>query len=226
MKAVRELNNFLPGIYKVGKISRQDVHFIVGKIREILEIKGVYKNKYPELNLFCNWCFHPELTGSETVFKALIRISKSIADCLNEGMSNEEKVKHTKTFISISANILDIPRLRVGLKSVLENFGIDAKIATEKIWWDSFVQLLVQEVSEKPLKFPDNVVSGAVIKGHFYDAFKELINISKSDHCKVIFLEITADAQEKRYKIHLKTLSGMTYILDLLGREADSAYFP
>jgi hypothetical protein len=225
MKAVRELKSFLPEIYRQRKISRQDIHFIFGKIREILENKRNYQRTYPELNLFCNWCLHPELSASKTIFNALIRISKSITDALDKNMTEEEKVITTKNFISVSANILNIPKLRVGMKSVLESFYIDARITNEKAWWDACLQLLLQEVSEKPIKFPENIVSGEVKKGDAYNSFQKLMNISSDrDHDKVISLEIKVDEDAKQYMLHLKTLSGMTYILGMQGKEPDAAY--
>lgn len=172
MKAVRELKSFLPEIYMQRKISRQDVHFIFGKIREILENKRNYQSTYPELNLFCNWCFHSELSASKTIFNALIRISKSITDALDKNMNEEEKVIRTKNFISVSANILNIPKLRVAMKSILESFYVDARITNEKAWWDACLQLLLQEVSDKPLKFPENIVSGEVKKEMHTTHFK------------------------------------------------------
>jgi len=224
MKAIRELNHFLPELYREGKISRQDVHFIFGKIREILESNKKYQSIYPELNLFCNWCFHPKLSASKTIFSALIRISKSIAYALDKDMNEEDKVIRTKEFISVSANILNIPKLRLGMKSVLESFDIDARIVTEKAWWDSCMQLLLQEVSEKPLRFPEDVVSGELTKGLAYKAFQELMKISDNSNDKVISLEIKADDREKQYMLHLKTLSGLTFILALLEKEEDAAY--
>lgn len=51
------------------------------------------------------------------------------------------------------------------------------------------------------------------------------MNISSdSNHDKVISLEIKVDEREKQYMLHLKTLSGMTYILGMQGKESDVAY--
>ena len=225
MKAVRELKMVLAGIYNSGNLTRQDVNFVISKVREILENKGAYKNAYPELNLFCNWCFHSKLSGSTTIYKALINISKSISNATAPEMSDEEKVNTTKDFISISANILNIPNLRIGLKTVLEDFGIDARVATEKVWWGRLLRLLLNEITEKPLQFPDNVVSGEITKGHAYDAFIKLIEMpGKDNHDKIISLELHIDSKEKAYMMHLKSLSGMTYILGIQGDEPDENF--
>lgn len=221
MKAVRELKRDLPNLYNSKKIEQKDVIFLFGKVREILENKKKYQTDFPELNLFCNWCFHSKLTSSRTIHSTLVKVSKSLSSAIHVGPDTDPR-DMTKAFIQIGSNILNIPKLRKGLLTVLEKEGIPPTIATSKEWWDACLQLLIFEISEKPLEFPENVLNGSSKDNKYFNEIMQLPGPLGQD--KIIRLEVKLDEGENSYKLHFFTHSRVTYVVDLFGKEDEGAF--
>lgn len=226
MKAVRELKKELFNLYSRKQIEHRDIIFIFGKVREILEHRGNYKSAFPQLNLFCNWCFHTSLKSSKTIYRYLLDVSIAISKAATTS-NNEEAKETTNNLVAIGANILNIPQLRIGLKEVLTEQGIDATICNNREWWNACVQLLLYEISEKPLQFPEDVVTGQNQKGDAYKFFSQILQLPHSrDFDKVIRLEVKLDEKENQYKLHFSTLANVTYVVNVHGMEPESAFAP
>ena len=230
MKAVRELKRELPSLYKREQIEPRDIIFILGKVREILENKGEYKEEYPELNLFCNWCLHTGLSRSKTIYRALLNVSKAISSATNVPPDGNPQ-ELTNVFLDTGSNVLNIPRFRLGLKHVLNEQGIDTIITDRKNWWDSFIKLLLHEISEKPLEFPADVIEGIDTKSQAYQFYKQVLELPNAlNHDKIICLRVMNDEGKFENKngsiftLQFTTLSGVHFVVELRGKENESAF--
>ncbi len=224
MKAVRELNKEMPYLLKRGRLEQRDILFLFGKVREILENEGKYKSQFPQLNLFCNWCFHSKLSASKTIYNYLLKLSTSISK-ESQVKDGEDSRENTRRFISIGTNILNIPELRKGLTTVLKDHHIDTTISTNKKWWEACLQILLNEISEKPLEFPQNVINGSKKNKSAFKIYEKILQLPNSlNHDKIIRLEVRIDEKEKKYKIDLTALSKVVFSLELHGQENDSAF--
>lgn len=219
MKAARVLKRELENLYYRKKIEPRDVLFIFGKVREILEHRRKYKSQYPQLNLFCNWCFHTALKDSKTIYRYLLEVSIALSEASNTGSEESARIT-TENFIKVGANILNIPKLRVGLKAVLSEQGIETTICDNREWWNAFVQLLLHEVSEKPLHFPDDVVMGDKKDGNAYKFFSQILQLpNQRGFDKVIRIEINLEERVNIFQLHFTTIGNVVIVVDLQGRE-------
>ncbi len=230
MKSVRELKRELPLLYKRGKIELRDITYLFGKVREILENKGALKEKYPELNLVCNWCAHAKLSGSKTIYRALLDASKSLSEATNVSAGNNPG-DMTNAFVKVAGNVLNFPAVRQGLKAVLEQHSIDSTITNTKKWWDACLSLLLHEISEKPIEFPEKVLEGLDVKSKAYKFYKQVLELpSRENHDKVIGLKIMLEENsplfegKNGYVAYFKTLSGVNIVVDLQGKESEDAF--
>ena len=230
MKCARELKRELPLLYKRGKLELRDISYLFGKVREILEHKAIYKNNYPELNLFCNWCSHIRLSSSNTIYRALFEISKAASEATNVKIGNDAG-DMTNKFIDVCGNVLNIPRVRLGLKAVLEEQKIDSRIAVNKKWWDACLQLFLLEVSEKPIEFPQKVIDGTDTKSKAAKIYNKILELPNSlNHDKIISLKVMLEEKsplfngENGYSYHITSISGITYVVVVQGKEDENAF--
>jgi len=221
MKCVRELKRVLKSLKEKGGISLDDVVTIELRLRQLLDEKGKYKNDYPLVNLFCNWTVHTKLKHSNTIYKYLLSVSQLISNSIGL-YSGEDPKEATNLFIQKSGNILQIPELRKSMIEIFQNEGIDTFLIGQKKWWDGFVILLLKELAEKPLQFPEEVIEGKEVKNasKIFEEIKQLPH--PNDWDKVFKLEVL----EKDNKYHLKfsTLGSVDYIVELLGNEKNDAF--
>ena len=222
MKCVRELKRILADLKRKGGISLDEVVSISIKIRQLLELKRQYQNDYPIVNLYCNWVVHTKLRHSNTIYKFLLEVSNSISSAI--GLYNGEDPKEaTRLFISKAGNILQIPDLRKGIKAIFLKEGIDTYLCDTKEWWEGFVTLLLKELSEKPLAFPDEVIKGTKEVKGATEAFKKLNKLPHANNWdKVYSLEITE--KDNKYHLEFSTLGNVKYVVELLGKEPKEAY--
>lgn len=120
------------------------------ELRELLELKNL-QNKYPILNLYCNWCLHSGLSSSSTIY----RILEEITDIF---LSERDLCSE---FISHVNRILSMENLR---KEMLELFALqkipDFWISINENWY-GFRQRLLSNVVQKPIQFPPSIASEA-----------------------------------------------------------------
>jgi len=96
-RALSELNILL----NKSPLYRSDIVNIISQIRNLLE-KHNLKSEYQALNLYSNWTFHPQLTGSIVCYKIL----EQLTDILIQHDTGNPKI------IAEVMNILLIPELR------------------------------------------------------------------------------------------------------------------
>ncbi len=222
MKCVRELKRNLQELKRNGRITLVEVVSIVVKLRQLLELKRKYQNEFPIVNLYCNWVVHTELKRSNTIYKFLLEISKAISNAihLSDGKGAKES---TEMFTSKAGNILQIPELRKGVREILVREGIDSYLCDNKVWWEGFVTLLLKELTEKPLAFPDEVINGTKYVKKATEVFEEIKSLPHAnDWDKVYSVELVD--KENEYHIEFNTIGNVKYVGKLLGKEPDEAY--
>ena len=222
MKCVRELKRSLADLKKKGGISLDEVVSISIKIRQLLELNKKYQNDYPIVNLYCNWVVHTKLKHSNTIYKILLEVSRLISNAIHV-YDGEDPKEATRLFISKAGNILQLPEFRKGIKGIFLKEGIDTYLCDTKRWWEGFVTLLLKELSEKPLAFPDEVVKGTKeVKGAtaVFEELNRLPHVNNWD--KVYSLEIIE--KDNKYHLEFSTLGNVKYVVELLGKEPKEAY--
>ena len=222
MKCVRELNQLIEELPKRGSLSQDDVNSILLRIRQLFEINRKAKNQFPLLNLFCNWVVHTSLRDSNTIYRFLVDISKSISAAIHLP-NGEDAGEATQQFINHAGNLLQIPQLRRDVREVLRQQGVAIYLTDRKEWWDAFVLLLLREISEKPLEFPPEVVDGTKENkkaSKFFNELKALPDMYDRD--KVIRLDIFE--KEGKYYIRLESVGRLQYVVQLQGREGREAF--
>jgi len=222
MKCVRELRRLLSALKKKGGISIEEVVAICVEIRQILELNRKYQNEYPIVNLFCNWVVHANLDRSNTIYRCLFDLSASISNAIHV-KDGEDPVEATRIFIGTAGNVLQIPKLRKGIRGIFSNENIDTYLCDTKEWWDGFVTLLLKKLAEKPLAFPDEVINDTkYIKGAT-EKFEQLNKLPHANNWdKVYSLEIRE--KDNKYLLELSTLGRVKYVVELLGKEPSEAY--
>lgn len=218
MKSVRMLNKELPIIYERGIIDNKDITYIFGKVREILENRKKYKSDYPELNFFCNWCAHSKLSSSNVIYNMLLKLSQSLSAAIDL-RPGDDGAELTAAFVKLSSAILSIPKFRLGLQKVLEDQGINSKITRDDELWYNCMCMVLNEVSEKPIGFPDNILDGSCVKGKPYQIFQSIKSLSSEDDVgKIISLSVHFEEKAHIFQggdgfvFHMKTMTGVNLI--------------
>jgi len=222
MKCVRELKKIFIVLKDRREINLSEVVSIFLKIRQLLELEKKYQNDYPIVNLYCNWVVHTRLKHSNTIYNFLFEVSKSISNAM--GLYNGEDPKEaTNIFINKAGNVLQISDLRKGIKAIFLNEGIDTYICDNKEWWENFITLLLQEISGKPLAFPEEVINGTKEVKGASKIFRKLQALPhKYDWDKIYSLEISE--KNKKYHLEFTTLGRVVYVVELQGKEPKEAY--
>jgi hypothetical protein len=222
MKCIRELKELINHISSKGRLERSDVNNVFVKIRQIMENEKKFQNEFPIVNLYCNWVVHTKLKDSKTIYRFLVSISKNVSSSFN--IINADDAKDaTNHFILSAGNIVQIPALRQGIKSIFRDKKIDCFLVNKKECWDAFITLLLQEISDKPLEFPESLVNEGKPHKRASKFFEELKSLPHNyDWDKIIRLHIF-DENEKYY-INLESIGRAHYVVELLGREAPEAF--
>ena len=222
MKCIFELKRLIVNLDQRGRISQEDVVSILLKIRQLFEQERQYQNRYPIVNLFCNWVIHTTLKHSNTIYSFLLEVSKSISTAIHLP-KGEDPQEATRLFIKIAGNVLQIPNLRKGIKEIFNEQGLDTFLTDRKEWWDAFVTLLLKDISGKPLEFPKEVVEG---KKEIKDATKYFTEIRALPHIndwdKVIRLEVFE--KSNKYHIKLESMGHAHYVVKLMGNESEDEF--
>lgn len=222
MKCLRELRWLLEDLPKRAALTQDDVISIFLRIRQLFEMEKNLQNQYPLLNLFCNWVVHTKLKDSNTIYRFLVGVSKSISSAIHL-QNGEDAREATNQFISHAGDLLRIPQLRRDIRKLFQQQGIETYLTDKKEWWDGFIALLLREIAEKPLEFPAEVVDG--VKEHrmaspFFRELKALPH--KNDWDKVIRLVIFE--RDGRYHIRLESMGRVQYVVQLMGKEGEETF--
>lgn len=139
-RALNELNILL----NRSPLSRSDIVNIISQIRILLEEHNL-KSKYQALNLYCNWTFHPQVSGSIVCYKIL----EQLTDILIQHDTGNPKI------ITEVMNILLIPELRNDFIKFCKHFKLPTVHFTEHSNWEGILGLIIYNLIDRPLEFPN-----------------------------------------------------------------------
>ncbi len=145
------------------------------ELRELLELKKL-QSKYPILNLYCNWCLHPELSASNTIY----RILEEITDIFLS------EIKIGSEFIGHVNHLLSMENLRKQMLELLAAENIpDYWISINENWY-GFRQRLLSNVVRKPIQFPpgtdaiaEKIGRGETVPNHLKKAAEIFLRIKR-----------------------------------------------
>ena len=145
------------------------------ELRELLELKKL-QSKYPILNLYCNWCLHPELSGSNTIYRILEEITDIF---LTENDIGSEFIDHVNRLLSME-------NLRKQMLELLAVENIPDYWISMNENWHGFRQRLLFNVVRKPIQFPlgrdaeaDKLDRGEAVSDHLKKAAEIYLRIKK-----------------------------------------------
>jgi hypothetical protein len=217
MKAVRELKRELIHIGKKANLVPGDIVNIMSKIRTILEEDGKLKSQSPLVNLFANWCLHGKITHSKVVYNCLYSISKNISRYLN-GVENYPSIVHE------AMNTLNIPEFRKQLIPIFHKHKLPDFIIHSQNWWEGFIQIMLHELSEKMVSFPDNVISGNDTNHFSYPIFKKILDLANKNGKNSGFVKLHIELIDDRFYICIDTLNEATFVFECRGKELRSRF--
>jgi hypothetical protein len=113
------------------------------EVRELIELKKT-KSEYPLLNFYCNWCVHPELSDSNTIYNILEEISEIFLSEKEAGPSFVAQVNH----------LLSMEELRRQMLVLLGSENIPDFWFSIPDNWQGFRQRLLANIVQKPIQFP------------------------------------------------------------------------
>lgn len=137
-------------------ISQSEVVKIFSDVRQYLEKKRL-KQEFQHLNFFCNWMFHTELSGSSVCYNMLVKMT----DLFLKGIENDTR-SCTEEFVKNASCIFSIETLRIEFISVFKNCDLPLFLFNQKENWLGFLGYMLEELSDKPIKFPDNIEKQAL----------------------------------------------------------------
>ena len=169
------------------------VSFFLINIRVLIESKKL-KQKYPHINLYCNWLLHSEL-DREIVPTLVEDISKSFQNFSTE---NELNIRITE--------ILSIKEFVIQLKDLLWKAIINEEIdyqynIDDDDFWFSFVSILLTYITDRPLllknqkvfKLVENLdvtIYGIQLKSYQNKIMVEILSKELQDNDKYLYIEL------------------------------------
>lgn len=139
-RALSELNILL----NKSPLYRSDIVNVISQIRILLE-KHNLKSKYQALNLYCNWTFHPQISGSIVCY----RILEQLTDILIQHDTGNPQI------IAEVMNTLLIPELRNDFIKFCKHFKLPTVHFTEQSNWEGILGLIIYNLIDRPLEFPN-----------------------------------------------------------------------
>ncbi|MBI4833632.1 MAG: hypothetical protein HY811_02275 [Planctomycetes bacterium] len=180
-------------------LSSSDLVNLMSKTRQLIE-KNNFKNKHQTLNLYCNWCLHIKLSESINGY----RILEGIADAFLE---------HDKHGSNVNAcdricEIISLKELRHEFISLYKTFGINLSLFESKQIWRGFCGLLLKELIEKPIEFPDKqkIDKSPKIKS----ILDSIMNKTKGTDLAPTKLYLSCDADHLYWNVELLTKKHVT----------------
>lgn len=226
-KFVLSLSNTLNRISKEKTISRNEFVKVLLDIRQLIE-SGRLESQFKLTNLFLNWCFHPQISKSKIAYIFLHDLSLECLSALKKHVTIEDDKDATRLFIEVTENILNFPKFRKELIELFDKYSLQTVLFKIKSNWDAFSKIVIEEIFEKPLTFPEKVLSAnseTEISKRYKQAYELLDKIKKLDPKKrwaqIIGIRIIKGSTgfTNLYCIELTTLTKVKYVMQLKGKE-------
>ena len=155
-KEIKRLKNCIDSISFKQRLSQSDVVRMLSVIRQYLEKKKI-KGKYPQLNFFCNWVLHTELSDSSVCYRMLEKIGDAYLLALGDKKIHEDSSETPQKFIDKVSDFFAINVLRKELILLFRILDLPLYLFGNQKNWQQFSNALIQELLEKPIKYPNYV---------------------------------------------------------------------
>ncbi len=163
MQAIRKLRDLLKRLQETKTCTAQDQHYLLSQVREILEHQG-YKSKFNILNFYCNWLLHTKLSGSVQCYKMLREVGKATLLACAQGQTVEEAKESTIIFMRTARLVFDFNALRAQLQALFAELDFPDFLFTDDGNWNNFIGVLLSELQEKPVAYPDGMSESFIAK--------------------------------------------------------------
>ena len=206
---------------------------IFADTRQLLEKKKL-KQKYQHLNFYCNWVFHTELSGSSICYSMLETMMDAFLVAIGREAPPNAAFDPTAYFIEQANRFLAIDNLRKEFISFYEDHKIPLLLLNSRQNWNGFVNTLLHELADKPIKFPDNIEqqanSSRPRNKEAARVYRRMKAKSKGDEKKIVReLLITSDSESFKgfYCWEIRTIPQIALKGKLLAFEYETAFeFP
>jgi len=180
----RKLRAMFPSAPGEYKFSSSDAISMMVLTRELLE-KTKKMDKYPTLNMFCNWTVHTELEGSISAYKIL----SAVSDIL---LSTDDPNRRAQ----LISQELSSAKLRQEIISLYRINRISTHIFESAASWTMFGRHFFKAILDKRLRYPSNPASNPRSSA-IYNAMLEKVG-SRLDKVAISLRMQTDDTGEER----------------------------
>jgi len=148
-----------------GELSWGDVVALFVVTRELLESKGI-KQKFPRVNMYCNWMVHTKLSRESAVFEML---ESATSRLIEHGASNPNDV-----LLNVS-ELFFVDELRDQLAKLFHEYGLSTVFFEDARNWNGIFSAVLDNLENKPIEYPDKVkLNGkGVANKHYTRAYKK-----------------------------------------------------
>ncbi len=163
-KNINRIKNILNNINRKNSINIDQMSSIMLQTRQIIEFEKL-KEEYKFLNLYCNWLLHTQLQDSKIIYYILEEANKVIFQNPNRNGND------TNCIIKQISTLLSIENLKNDFIKIYKLKKLPIFLFDNQENWRKFISLLLLEISDKPLKFPEKIKEKSAHKG-FKKAYK------------------------------------------------------
>jgi hypothetical protein len=146
--AQRSLRELLGNVEKRGELSRDQVLHVMTKSREAVEQRKLQAT-YPTLQLYANWCVHPEICRSELGDRVVGEVFGAFTDYL---CARDDSVEAMNSFVDTVSRALRLDELLDEMRALFHELMLPDAILRHPSVWSSFRGWLLHSIAAKPLK--------------------------------------------------------------------------
>lgn len=128
---------------------------ILAPLREALEGTNSGAD-YPTLNLYANWCLHPELDRP-----AAMKFLAAVNDHAREALEHGDEATFQQRFSEMYATLVGTAKLRAEMREIVAALGLPTAFMQSYTTWHRFLQQLFEQVEAKPIQYPNPLTKPA-----------------------------------------------------------------
>lgn len=188
---------------RVGKgFTTNDLIASMVNFRMVIE-KNNLQEKYKYLNLYCNWTVHTKLSSSITGYRLLEEITDSFIENFN--------YTGVKWVAPATVEILSLHNLHLDILNFSSAFKIDLLIFIDENFWWNFTHLLLFNLLDRPIQFPENILNYKKSKAKdIYDSIH--LKATSTGYIRAGVKEICFTLHEDSIYYQITALDGVRFI--------------
>ncbi|MEW6777756.1 MAG: hypothetical protein AB1405_15775 [Bdellovibrionota bacterium] len=141
-----QLQSLIARLRGGGDLNQSHVTELMMEVRQILE-KRNKKEKFPILNLYCNWIAHIQINKSKIGYQMLYEITEIIAKHYN--------TTDTDAMIREISKVFSLEDLRRSLLVIFKEISLPTFLFDNHDNWHAFLQILISKLLEKGIELPN-----------------------------------------------------------------------